>query len=216
MSLIVKYIIGFVLNCFHPGIVWGALVDYKSKITQKAKVYFLTKIFQSEIGNYSYICPGTEISNTTVGKFCSIGPKCKIGLPSHTLNFLSTSPLFTEKNNATGKRWCKEDIISPEASCEIGNDVWIGINAIILGGIKVGNGSVIGAGAVVTKDVPPYAIVGGVPAKIIRYRFSPEIIEKLESAKWWDLPEDKLKSLLPFFQAEHFDIDDFLQKIKEK
>ena len=168
MNLIFKYILGFFMNVFNPGVLFGALVDHRSKISRKAKVYFLAKIFNTQIDDYSYVCPGTEISETTVGKFCSIGPKCKIGLPSHTLNFLSTSPVFTEKCNATGHSWIDKTIVKPNTQTFIGNDVWIGADAIVLGGITIGNGAVIGAGAVVTKDVPPYSIVAGNPGMIIK------------------------------------------------
>lgn len=213
MRLILKYLAGFVLNFFNPGVVFGALVDHRSQISGKAKVYFFAKIFDSIIKDYSYICPGTEVSCATVGKFCSIGPQCKIGLPTHTLNFISTSPLFTEKCNATGHSWCSASTVETARPTIIGNDVWIGANVIILGGIHVGNGAVIGTGAVVTKDVPPYAIVGGVPAKIIRYRFTEDQIEKLNSSQWWSLPEEKLKPLMPYFQTGNIQADEFVKAI---
>ncbi len=207
MNLILKYFWGFWLNFFNPACVFGALVDHRCKISKKAKIYFFTKIFHSQIDDYSYGCPGTEISESSVGKFCSIGPKCQIGLPQHTLNYLSTSPVFTEKNNSTGFRWVNEEAAIPFKRTLIGNDVWIGTRVIVLGGISIGDGAVIAAGAVVTKDVPPYAVVGGVPAKVIRYRFDESTVKKLEEIKWWDFPVEKLKKLLPYFQTSQIDVE---------
>ena len=85
---------------------------------------------------------------------------------------------------------------------EIGNDVWIAANVVITEGLKIGDGAVIGAGAVVTHDIPPYAIVGGVPAKVIRYRFTKEMIDELLKIKWWDFTEEQLQKAFPLFQKE--------------
>lgn len=131
-----------------------------------------------------------------IGKFCSIacGAKFLFNSANHNLNSLSTYPfpLFFEewdlkKENVTESWNNKGDII-------IGNDVWIGYEAVIMSGVNIGDGAVIGTRAVVTKDVPPYTIVGGVPAKIIRKRFSEEVISKLLEIKWWDWNEEKIKN----------------------
>ena len=132
-----------------------------------------------------------------IGKFCSIacGAKFIFNCANHTLKSLSTYtfPLFYEEwdlpKSEVAAAWDnKGDIV-------IGNDVWIGFEAVILAGVKIGDGAIIGARAVVTKDVPPYSIIGGIPAKVIRKRYSPDIIEQLLSLKWWDWTEEKMKEI---------------------
>lgn len=138
-----------------------------------------------------------------IGKFCSIacGAKFIFNCANHTLKSLSTYtfPLFFEEwdlpKSDVGLAWDnKGDIV-------IGNDVWIGYDAVIMAGVTIGDGAIIGARAVVTKDVEPYAIVGGVPAKEIRKRFSPEKIEKLQSLKWWNWPTEKIRRSIPAIQS---------------
>ena len=154
-----------------------------------------------KIGYYSYVGKDVYVANkeTTIGKYCSIARNACIGTTQHPTNFLSTHPVFyldmRYGPDLPPECRCKFDKVKPP--CRIGNDVWIGVNAVIMDGITVGDGAVVAAGAVVTKDVPPYAIVGGVPAKLIRYRFSPEIIKALLELRWWDLPIEKIKHL-PF------------------
>ena len=138
-----------------------------------------------------------------IGKFCSIacGTKFLFNSANHTLKSLSTYtfPLFyedwnLEKSNITTAWDNKGDII-------IGNDVWIGYEAIIMAGVHVGNGAIIAAHAVVTKDVQPYTIVGGVPARFIRKRFNEEIIQELEKLKWWNWPIEKIRRCLPYITS---------------
>ena len=145
-----------------------------------------------------------------IGKFCSIacGAKFIMNSANHSLNSLSnyTFPLFTEEwgcDLKVSEAWDnKGDII-------IGNDVWIGYNAVILSGVKIGDGAIIGAKAVVTKDVEPYSIVGGVPAREIRKRFDNEIIEKLMKLEWWNLSNEKIAQAIPFIQ--HNDIENLIK-----
>ena len=162
------------------------------------------------IGEHSYICHSTKIGSAEIGKFCSIADEVIIGAGNHPMDFITTSPFIysRDKIRSIGNILVDEsNLITNTANIKIkghtiiGNDVWIGSRAILFSGIKVGNGAVIGAGAIVTKDVPPYAIVAGVPAKIIRYRFSEDIIAKLQEIKWWDYPDDFIVKL-PFNNLE--------------
>jgi len=182
---------------------WLTFYDRDTIISLKSTVQRFVIIRRSTIGEFSYIGHNSNILCANIGKFCSISRHVNIGLSSHPINFLSTSPIFFSVNNATGHRWIEKDVYDDNpTSIIIGNDVWIGMNATITGGVTVGNGAIIAAHSVVTKDVPPYAIVGGVPAKIIRYRFNDLIISKLERIRWWDLPEVMLKKNISIFTGE--------------
>lgn len=143
-------------------------------------------------GKHSYISRDSSINreDTIIGSFCSISDGVRIGLAQHPTNYFSTSHFCFDNLN-------REDVGFVDEPCAIGNDVWIGSDVLIMGGINVGDGAVLAAGAVVTKDVPPYAIVGGVPAKVIRYRFDEETIKELLELKWWDMPDEKIKQI-PF------------------
>lgn len=197
----VKYFVGLLKNLFNPDISILATVDYLSVIVRDAKIYRKAKIFNSTIDKYSYVGVGSSIVYAEIGKFCSIGGGSAIGLGHHTLSYLSTSPIFTERHNGTGHSWTNESTEYPYKKVFIGNDVWIGSRAMIVGGVKIGDGAVIAAGAVVVKDVPPYAVVGGVPAKVLKYRFAPEIIEMLLKIQWWNKSEAFLKANIDKFQS---------------
>ena len=159
------------------------------------------------MGRYSYLGRKSRLIYTEVGDFCSIAGGAVIGMGTHTLKNISTSSIFTEKNNGTKHSWIEESVVEqPFEKVIIGSDVWIGSDVMVLGGVTIGNGAIIGARALVTKDIPPFAIVGGVPAKIIRYRFPEEQVRKLEDLKWWTWSEEKLKANLSLFQKE-FDIN---------
>jgi acetyltransferase-like isoleucine patch superfamily enzyme len=149
-----------------------------------------------KIGKYTFINRGTTLFyNTKMGRYCSIGKGCEIGVVDHPLDWLSTSPIqynigaeFDYKEDCKDFKQIKftKQSETEAFGTDIGNDVWIGSLVVIKCGLTIGDGAVIAAGSIVTKDVPPYAIVGGVPAKIIRYRFNEETIKRLLELKWWD------------------------------
>lgn len=146
-----------------------------------------------------------------IGKFCSIacGAKFIFTSANHTLKSLSTYPfpLFYEEWNLDSAD--VTDAWDNKGDIVVGNDVWIGYEAVILSGVTIGDGAIIGARAVVTKDVPPYMIVGGVPAKPIRKRFNDETVAKLLELKWWDMPEEKIAQNLKAIQTGNIDLLNF-------
>lgn len=210
MFPIFHYIKGIVKNLFNPRVSLLAIVSANTKVDKTAYIYRCVKAKGSVIGAHTYIAANTEIENAEIGKFCSIADHCRIGMSGHSLDYLSTSPIFTQTVNALQERWIENDILEHKSEDErayIGNDVWVGSHVLINGGVHVGDGACIAAGAVVVKDVPPYAIVGGIPAKLIRYRFSQDIIEKLEKLQWWYLPIEVLKKNIHLFQSDIIKLD---------
>lgn len=161
-------------------------------------------INDSYFGDYSYCGINTTMNFTKLGKFCSIARNVDIGGFNHDYKKVSTLPLFRFNQMISGEK--PQDFHYDY--CEIGNDVWIAAGATILHNVKIGDGAVIGAGAVVTKDVPPYAIVAGVPARIIKYRFSPEIISSLLKVQWWNWPYEILAENIDYILRK--DLDDEL------
>ncbi|MFG0636441.1 xenobiotic acyltransferase family protein [Acinetobacter soli] len=143
--------------------------------------------------------------NVYIGAYCSIGRGVQIGLASHPTNWLSTHSFQYSDvwflNDKNYKKIQRNNSNVEHLLTNIGSDVWIGNNALICSGLVIGVGAIIGAGSVVVKDVPPYAIVGGSPAKIIRYRFSPDIILRLLNTKWWLKNVEELNEL-PFSNVE--------------
>lgn len=145
------------------------------------------------INDYSYVGKYSTIGSALIGKYCSIGPYCNIGPDSHPISWISSSPLFY-KNYSLQR---DSGYLEPKERPIIGNDVWIGSHVIILKGVTIGDGAVLAAGSVVTKNVEPYSIVGGVPAKHLKFRFEREQIEKIIEKDIWNekFSNDKKKEL---------------------
>ncbi|WP_445776043.1 CatB-related O-acetyltransferase [Shewanella sp.] len=158
-------------------------------------------IYNSSIGKFTYFAGKGTVSNAIIGSYCSIADGVKIGIGLHPLDWISTHPSTYSKNTIFPYRlFSRTRPFTESETVTIGNDVWIGLNVIILDGVNIGNGAVIAAGSIVTKDVENYAIVAGVPAKTIRYREQSE----LTSIPWWDLDDDSLSEYL--FKADNLDV----------
>lgn len=163
-----------------------------------------------DIGIWSYGNPQIfswgEDAKLKIGRFCAIANGVIILLGGeHRTDWITTFPfntIFSEASTFKGHPKTKGDVI-------IGNDVWIGQDALILSGTTIGNGAVVAARSVITKDVEPYAIVGGNPAKLIRFRFSPSTISELEKIAWWDWPLPKIKGAWPLLMSSN--IDEFIE-----
>lgn len=166
----------------------------QSRLLNYSRLKDYAEISDSTLGEYSYIAQFSIVNKTEIGKFCSIGHGAFIGLWEHDMA-VSTHSFFlyeTSGGFVKGYRNYEKDCITTT----IGADVWVGANALILKGVTIGDGAIVGGSAVVTKDVPPYAIAVGNPAKIVRYRFSPEDIEFLRRLRWWDLPREMIQKMV--------------------
>jgi len=157
------------------------------------------------INSNTYVNQFSQILSGTIGKYCSIASFCSIGSNNHPLSWFSTSPKLYSQINLVNERGYHDNKMAPV----IGNDVWIGTHSIILRGVKIGDGAIIAAGSIVTKDVPPFAVVGGVPAKLLKYRFSSEIIAKLLDIEWWNKSKEELLNLKSVIEKK----EDFIHYI---
>jgi acetyltransferase-like isoleucine patch superfamily enzyme len=156
-------------------------------------LFYDTILINSALGSHTYVQRGSNIFNTEIGKFCSIASDVTIGPGIHKVDGISTHPSFYLKNTPLAKVYSKIDQFEVSKKTVIGNDVWIGEKAIVMDGVKVGTGAIVASGAVVTKDVEPYSIVGGVPAKHIKYRFEQNVRQGLLESKWWNQSEEWLE-----------------------
>lgn len=185
------------------------IVSLSSKIKNLRLLEEYVKIgahsyLNGSIGKYSYIGNNCRITGN-IGRFCSISNNVITVEGTHPMDRVSTSPMFFSIQKQCGTTFVSENSFNEEISNEklttIGNDVWIGENVVIKGGVTIGNGAVIAMGAVVTKDVDPFSVVAGVPAREIKKRFDDEIIKIIQNSQWWDKSDGWIKERLNVFSS---------------
>lgn len=172
----------------------------KCNIHKTAKIGDGCTVSDTVMGKYSYVGDNTNISFAAVGSFTSISSYCGIGGGGHPTDWVSTSPMFNKHRSILRVNFSQNDY-NPFKETAIGNDVWIGTHCLIKSGVTIADGAVIGMGSVVTKDIGPYEIWAGNPAKLIRKRFDDETIDKLLKIQWWNWDEAKIKKYADKFNS---------------
>ena len=192
----------------------GVIFDPSNKFEGKNIILSNSRVYQSKVGRYTYISTNSLISRTWIGRYSSIGNWVSTGIGRHPINFVSTHPLFHSFLVSTslgfvpydiGEKYKTHKVLESGYYVKIGSDVWIGDRVMIMDGTTIGDGAIIGAGSIVNKNVEPYEIVAGVPARHLRYRFTADKIKFLLSLKWWNRDESWIKDNANLFS----DIDKF-------
>lgn len=196
-------------------IVEDAVIRVEPPVSFRGSFQFNTS---SNVGAFTYFYSGLSVHCSSYGRYCSIAGGVRVGNYEHPTSWLSTSPFQYNADRFGFASVANDYDVLPDNDQHtfrgdgpwIGNDVWIGARATILRGVTVGDGAVIAASAVVTKDVPPYAIVGGIPAKVIRYRFAQSTIERLLEIQWWRFTPNQLSGIA------FNDVDESLNQIEKR
>lgn len=170
----------------------------ESTIHPTSKVESGSTILRTTFGRHSFCGYDCTFIDCNIGAFCSIASRVSAGGSRHPIEYVSTSPVFLHHRDSVKTKYAHHRY-EWRRGTKIGNDVWIGENVLIKGGLKIGDGAVVGMGSVVTKDVPPYAIVAGNPATLIRMRFAPNIADALLRMQWWNYSDQDLLRLGPDF-----------------
>ncbi len=181
-----------IMNRLHNYQVESTQVGFRAVIGRRVIIRAGSEVSSSvKIGDYSYISgPRSFVGSANIGKFCSIARETTIGVSDHNYRWVTTHPIIIDPEYGI----VKDPVEEPQKPAPIiGNDVWVGMGAFIMRGVSIGDGAVVAANSVVTRDVAPYSIVGGNPARHIKFRFPPEIVAALLEIRWWDWSDEKIR-----------------------
>lgn len=195
----------------------GAIVKdhsaiFDSSFENNSAVYPHCSLSNVKFGAYSYVNEHSMMSGVSVGRFTCVGPYFICGYGDHPTDFITTSPVFYSTRRQCGVSFTETSRYDEKRQTTLGNDVWIGARVFVRDGVTIGSGALIAAGAVVANDVPEYAIVGGVPAKLIRYRFADDVVAQLLDLQWWNWSEERLREAQPYLSQA--DVNSFLEWTK--
>jgi acetyltransferase-like isoleucine patch superfamily enzyme len=186
----------YYLNKFFKKIQGSAIK--KSVVHKTSKIEAGSLVVNTLFDRHSFCGYDCTILNADIKSFCSIANRVTIGGVAHPMEFVSTSPAFLSHKDSIKTKFSHHQYL-PVIRTIVGNDVWIGAGVYVKAGVSIGDGAVIGMGSIVTKDVPPYAVFAGNPAKLIKMRFEEEIVNALLKMQWWDLPDSKLIENAKYF-----------------
>ncbi len=188
---------------------FGTLWDTKSSFTKFTHILRGARLNNAHIGKYSRVGVNCKLTNVTVGNFSCIGADCVVGVGQHPTNYLTYHSIFYKQGNwGWHDDWIKYPKgFQEQAHITIGNNVWIGQKVVIMDGVTIGDNSIVATGAIVTKDVPPYSIVGGVPAKVIKTLFNDEMRKRLDEIQWWNLEDNEITKVIDLFHIPNPSIE---------
>lgn len=175
--------------------------SYGTSLADHVQLQRGARVTDTIIGRFSYVGWESFLNRVVTGAFCSIGPGVLAGLGEHPSDRVTTSPAFYSTRRQCGATFASTDLFTERRPITIGHDVWLGARVVVRDGVSIGHGAIVAAGAVVTRDVPAYAIVGGTPARLIRMRFPDAQIARLLAIAWWNWPDERLQAAQPLLAA---------------
>lgn len=193
----------------HKHISLLALWDNKTIFTPYTHILRGARLNNVQVGKYSRVGVNCKLTNVKMGNYSVIAANSVLGVGQHPTNYLSYHSIFYKKGNwGWHDDWIKyPEGFQEQAQIIIGNNVWIGQRVIIMDGVKIGDNSIVATGAIVTKDVPPFSIVGGVPAKVIKTMFDEEMRKRLMEIQWWNLPDEEITKVIDLFHIPNPTLD---------